>query len=100
MGTTSNDKEQAKNSLGINISVRLKNPWFWIGTIGVLLTSMDITSQNCSTWVDLFDLIITALQNPFKVGSTVVAFLGVVVDPTTTGIGDSTRALTYTKPKR
>ena len=29
---------------------------------------------------------------------TVLAILGIVTDPTTTGTGDSERALTYTQP--
>lgn len=84
----------------INMSVRFKNPWFWIGVIGIILTSMNITAENCSTWPDLFNTILCSFDNPFKVGSAVMAVLGVIVDPTTIGMGDSERALTYIKPKK
>ncbi len=43
---------------------------------------------------------ISSFQNPFTVGGMLVGILGVVIDPTTEGIGDSMRALGYQSPKR
>lgn len=100
MSIATDSVKKPENNLGINIAVRLKNPWFLIGVIGVVLTSIDITADTCTTWASLFELLISAIQNPFKVGSAVVALIGVIVDPTTMGIGDSAKALTYKTPKR
>lgn len=99
---TRNTNTNANNtsSSSINILVRLKNPWFWIGIIGVLMTALDITPETVATWPDLFNSLVIAVQNPYTVASALIAVLGVIIDPTTAGVGDSTRALSYKNPKR
>lgn len=96
--TTTNANNTSSSS--INILVRLKNPWFWIGIIGVLMTALDITPETVATWPDLFNSLVIAVQNPYTVASALIAVLGVIIDPTTAGVGDSTRALSYKNPKR
>ena len=46
----------------------------------------------------VWDAIVSLFSNPFQLGCVVIAVLGVVVDPTTKGIGDSDLAMTYKKP--
>ena len=82
----------------INMPVRVKNPWFWVSLVGVILTAMGVSPEMLTSW----DAVITAFKdlitNPFLLGTTAIAVLGVFVDPTTKSLGDSDRALTYTCP--
>ena len=82
----------------INMPVRVKNPWFWVSLVGVVLTAMGVSPEMLTSW----DAVITAFKdlitNPFLLGTTAIAVLGVFVDPTTKSLGDSDRALTYTCP--
>ena len=77
----------------INWKVRLKNPTFWTGLIGVLATLAISVAQLLG--VDIAEVVNgwqTAIFGILAVG-------GVVTDPTTSGVSDSNQALTYTKPK-
>ncbi len=84
----------------LNFKVRVKNPWFWVGLIGIILTAMGISPESLTSWQVLADNIVSLVKNPFMLGCVFVAVLGVFVDPTTAGITDSIQAMTYTKPKR
>lgn len=84
----------------MNLNVRIKNPWFWVGVIGVILTAMGISPEMLTSWGAVWEAILNLIQNPFMIGSVIVALLGIFVDPTTAGIGDSIQALTYTQPKK
>ena len=97
---TNMNTENKKSTSPINVVVRLKNPWFWFGIIGVVFTALNITPETASTWEDFFSAFKLAIQNPYTVISTIAAVIGVIIDPTTIGIGDSTRALSYTSPKK
>ena len=83
----------------INFPVRMKNPWFWIGLIGVILTAMGISPEMLTSWEAVWQAIVELVSNPFMLGSVAVAVLGVFVDPTTKGVSDSAQAMTYDKPK-
>lgn len=84
----------------INIPVRFKNPWFWIGVGGVLLTALGIEPQMLTSWEALRTAVMDVLGNPFLLGSAAVALLGQFIDPTTAGISDSEQAMTYSEPKK
>jgi phi LC3 family holin len=84
----------------INIPVRFKNPWFWIGIVGVLLTALGIEPQMLTSWEALRTAVMDVIGNPFLLGSAAVALLGQFIDPTTAGIGDSAQAMTYKEPKK
>ena len=84
----------------INWKVRLKNPTFWTGLIGVLATlaisvaqllGVDI-AEVVNGWQSALVALVTAVFG-------ILALVGVVADPTTSGVSDSNQALTYTKPK-
>ena len=84
--------------MGINWKVRLKNKTFWLAIIpAVLLLVQQI--------VGLFgvDIDFTPLQNQLVtiIGTvfSILAILGIIVDPTTKGVSDSKQVLTYTEPK-
>lgn len=84
----------------INIPVRFKNPWFWIGLFGVILSAMGVSPDMFTSWSAVWDAIVNLVSNPFMLGSVVLAVMGVFVDPTTAGIGDSTRAMSYKNPSK
>ena len=84
----------------MNLKVRVKNPYFWIGLGGVILTAMGISADMLTSWAAVWDALVNLVSNPFMLGSVVIAVLGVVLDPTTAGIGDSEQAMTYSEPKQ
>lgn len=84
----------------VNIPVRLKNPWFWIGLIGTIFAAMGVSAEMFTTWSSVLDAVITLFTNPFQLSCVVLAVLGVFVDPTTNGLKDSAQALGYTSPKK
>lgn len=83
-----------------NVPVRMRNPWFWIGILGVVFTAMGINPDMLTSWALVGQAIVDLVSNPFMLGSVVIAVLGVFVDPTTAGVGDSAQAMTYTRPKK
>lgn len=63
-----------------------------------VLAYFGITGADFTTWVAVWNFIVDAVANPYVVGLMIVAFFNATTDPTTKGITDSTKALTYTKP--
>lgn len=84
----------------LNIPVRVKNPWFWVGIVGIILTATGVSPEMFTSWDILWDNLVALVKNPFMLGSVALSILGVFVDPTTSGVGDSKQAMTYTKPKK
>ncbi len=84
----------------VNIPVRMKNPWFWVGVVSVALTAIGVDPQTFTSWGAVWNGICAVLSNPVQLVTLILAVLAVFIDPTTAGIGDSTRALTYTEPKK
>ena len=82
----------------MNIPVRMKNPWFWVGLGGVVLSAMGVSPEMLTSWGAVADAALELISNPFMLASVFMAVLGVFVDPTTSGIYDSSRAMTYIKP--
>jgi phi LC3 family holin len=67
---------------------RIKNPYFWIGLVGVILTALQVEASTLTSWDKVLQLIIDTIQNPYLLTTTVMAVIGVVVDPTTRGAKD------------
>lgn len=84
----------------INIPVRMKNPWFWVGLIGVIFTAMGVNPEMLTSWGLVYNAFIELVSNPFKLATVFMAVLGIFVDPTTAEFGDSAKALTYTTPRK
>lgn len=68
---------------------RFKNPWFWIGVLGVIFTAMEISPETITSWTILKDQLISLISNPYMLVTVIMAVLGVFVDPTTKGIKDN-----------
>lgn len=67
---------------------RIKNPYFWIGLVGVILTALQVEASTLTSWDKVLQLIVNTIQNPYLLTTTVMAVIGVVVDPTTRGAKD------------
>ena len=82
----------------INWKVRLKNKTFWLGLIPAALLLVQVVAAVFGYTLDLGELgdkLLSVVNALFGV----LTILGIVTDPTTKGVGDSTQALTYDKPK-
>ncbi len=81
----------------INWKVRIKNKLFWIALIPAVLL---LVQTACSVFGieldfgDLQDKLLAVVNAVFAV----LAILGIVADPTTEGLGDSKRAMSYEEP--
>ncbi len=81
----------------INWKIRLMNKQFWLSLIPALALTAQAVAAVFGWEIDLT----TAVGRLLTVVNTVFALLvvlGIVVDPTTAGIGDSERALGYEAP--
>mgnify|MGYP000986447908 FL=1 len=67
---------------------RYKNPWFWVGIGGIVLTSLQVEASTLTTWASVGELIIKTASKPFLLGPTAMAVLGVFINPTSKGLGD------------
>lgn len=82
----------------INWAVRFKNKTFWLALIPAVLLLAQMVAAVFGYELDLGDLG-NKLLDVVNALFAVLAILGVVTDPTTSGVGDSEQALTYTAPK-
>ena len=83
----------------INWKVRIKNKTFWLALIPAVLLLVQVVAAVFGFTLDLGDLgnrLIDVVNALFSV----LVILGIVTDPTTVGVGDSTQALTYETPKK
>lgn len=82
----------------INWKIRMQNKTFWLALVPAFLLLIQAVAQVFNVSLDFTNLnkdllgVVNALF-------TVLAIVGVVADPTTKGLSDSTQALTYSKPK-
>lgn len=84
----------------VNVPVRFKNPWFWVGVVSVAITAIGVDPQTFTSWAAVLDGIKAVLSNPVQLCTMALAILSVFIDPTTAGVGDSETVLTYTAPKK
>ena len=84
--------------MNINWTVRFRNKSFWLSLIPALLLLIQVVAAVFGYTLDLGDLgnkLLAVVNAVFAV----LTILGVVTDPTTAGVSDSTQAMTYTSPK-
>lgn len=86
----------------MNLKVRFRNPVFWaqiiLSILMPILTYAGLTVQDITSWQKLGTLLYNAIQNPYVLGLVAVSVWSALTDPTTAGLGDSKRAMTYQKP--
>lgn len=83
----------------INWKVRLKNKSFWLALIPAVLLLIQAVAALFGFELDL-DFLGERLLTVVNAVFVVLTILGVVVDPTTQGVGDSERALGYDEPAK
>ena len=81
----------------INWKVRMRNPVFWMTVIPAAVSFV-------YCMLGAFDIVPAlgenALLNIVSSVITALTTLGVLVDPTTAGVGDSALAMTYNAPRK
>ena len=86
----------------INWKVRAKNPAFWVqialAVFTPILAYFGLNWSELTTWGAIGNLLLQAIKNPVVVFSVAASVYNAIIDPTTKGLGDSTRAMTYDKP--
>lgn len=82
----------------INWKIRAKNKTFWLALVPAFLLLIQAVAQVFNVSLDFTNLN-KDLLNVINALFVVLTILGVVTDPTTKGLSDSTQALTYSKPK-
>ena len=79
----------------MNFKVRFRNKTFWLTVIPAIITVIYAV-------LSLLDIVPKVAEEmavkAFYAIISMLSVLGVLIDPTTKGIGDSERAMTYEKP--
>ena len=70
---------------------RIKNPWFWVGLVGIFLTAIGIDPSTMTTWAAVGNTFMNVAKNPFMLVTAAMAIIGVFVDPSTAGIKDEAK---------
>ena len=81
----------------INWKVRVKNKAFWMAVIPAIALVAQAVAAVFGYTIDLTS-IVGKLQAVVNAVFALLVILGVVVDPTTDGVYDSRRALSYDEP--
>ena len=88
--------------MNINWIIRFKNPMFYVqialAVITPVLAYAGLTAQDITSWAKLGELLLSAVSNPYVLTLAVASAYNAVVDPTSTGISDSAKALGYSEP--
>lgn len=88
----------------INWKVRKENILFVaqivISIFTPILAYFGMNLEDLTTWASIGVLLWQAIQNPVVVLAVGVSVFNAITDPTTVGIGDSDRALSYDKPAK
>lgn len=88
----------------INWKVRFSNPHFIVQIILALfapiLAYFGLVGADLTSWSILGETLLKAISSPYVCSLIVISVWNAIQDPTTQGISDSYRALTYDKPVR
>ena len=86
----------------INWKVRKENVLFIaqiaLSIFAPILAYFGMNWEDMTSWAAIGSLLWQAIQNPVVVLAVGVSVFNAITDPTTKGVGDSKRALTYDKP--
>lgn len=71
-----------------------------VSVVVPVLTYFGLEASDLTTWTKVGETFVQAISNPYVVLMAVVSLFNAITDPTTRGIADSEKALTYTEPKK
>lgn len=82
----------------------MKNPVWWAeiacAVILPVLAYFGVCWEEMTSWGTLGGLILEAAKNPVVVAAVVVSVFNALTDPTTAGLADSDRAMSYLSPHK
>lgn len=81
----------------INWTVRIRNKQFWAAVVPALALVVQAVAALFGYTLKL-DTLVGKILAVIDAVFALLVILGVVVDPTTAGVGDSNRAMTYEEP--
>jgi len=81
----------------VNWKVRLKNKAFWLAVIPAVALVAQAVAAVFGYTIDLTTMV-GKLQAVVNAVFALLVILGIVVDPTTNGLSDSARAMSYDEP--
>ena len=86
----------------INWKVRVKNPAWWVQIIVAaaiaVLSYYGLNHEDMTSWGSVFNVIVQAFQNPYVVVMMIVSIINISIDPTSSGVSDSAKAMNYSAP--
>ena len=86
----------------INWKVRLCNPVFWAEVAAAvvlpILAQLGLSWEDMDSWAVLWEALMAAVKSPVILTAVAVSVWNAVNDPTTRGISDSDRAMSYHEP--
>jgi phi LC3 family holin len=95
--TIQTGKEKGALNMKINWIVRIKNQQFWISVIPAIALVVQAVAAVFGYTLD-FRTLVGKLLAVVDAVFALLVILGIVVDPTTKGLGDSNRAMSYDEP--
>ena len=81
----------------INWLVRIRNKQFWVSVIPAIALVIQAVAAVFG-WTPDFSNLVGKLVTVVDAVFALLVILGIVVDPTTAGVGDSERAMRYAYP--
>lgn len=84
----------------VNIPVRFKNPWFWVGVASVAITAIGVDPQTFTSWAAVWNGAVSVLSNPVQLVTMCLAILSVFCRPDHRRAVGRDRHLTTQNPTR
>lgn len=82
--------------MNINWKVRLQHKQFWLALIALLIVLANQVAGIFSVDITIYNDQVTAITETVL---SILALLGIIIDPTSSGVSDSYQAMRYNKPK-
>ena len=80
----------------INWKVRLQHKQFWVALIALLIVLANQIAGIFNVDITIYNDQVTAITETVL---SILALLGIIIDPTTAGASDSYQSMRYNKPK-
>lgn len=73
---------------------------FALSILVPILVYFGMETKDLTSWGIVWELFTKFISNPYLIFLSIFNGLNILFDPTTKGLSDSNRALTYTEPKK